>query len=219
MNKGCFKKGCIPWNTGKICPQISGKNHWNYGGKMTKKHKRILLLSRKGLIPWNKGNKGLYHHSKETREKIKKNNSRYWLNKKRSSDDIKKFIKSHLGKKASEKTKRKMSENNPRIWLGKKMPKESIEKISGKNNWNWKGGLHREKHNSDCRYVRWRKKVFKRDNWTCQKCGIKGGCGKTVYLNAHHIKSWAKYPKLRYVVKNGITYCKDCHKLFHTSFK
>ena len=56
-------------------------------------------------------------------------------------------------------------------------------------------------------YKKWRKAVFERDSYTCQVCQKVGG-----YLEAHHIKSWAKYPKLRYKINNGITLCKKCHK-------
>ena len=54
----------------------------------------------------------------------------------------------------------------------------------------------------------WREKVFKRDKYTCQNCKQKGG-----YLEPHHIKSWAKYPKLRFRLNNGLTLCHNCHKL------
>ena len=55
------------------------------------------------------------------------------------------------------------------------------------------------------KYKVWRRKVFKRDSYTCQKCS------ETKYVEAHHIKSWEKYPKLRYVIRNGITLCQKCH--------
>src|SRR3990167_7274609 len=61
-------------------------------------------------------------------------------------------------------------------------------------------------HLRDLKYMVWRSKVFKRDGYTCQGCG-KNSC----YLEPHHIKGWAKYIKLRYVVSNGLTLCKDCH--------
>jgi hypothetical protein len=35
--KNAFKKGMIPWCKGKSIPKISGKNHWNYGGKLARK--------------------------------------------------------------------------------------------------------------------------------------------------------------------------------------
>jgi len=59
----------------------------------------------------------------------------------------------------------------------------------------------------------WRKAIFERDNYTCQKCGAKNGEGKYIYLEAHHIKQFAYYPELRFELNNGITLCKKCHKL------
>lgn len=56
--------------------------------------------------------------------------------------------------------------------------------------------------------ILWREKIFKRDNYTCQMCGKRG-----VYLEADHIKSWIKFPKLRHVSSNGRTLCRECHKL------
>lgn len=57
----------------------------------------------------------------------------------------------------------------------------------------------------------WRKKVYARDNYTCQCCGDDKGHN----LNAHHILPYMQYPKFRFDVNNGITLCEDCHKEFH----
>jgi len=56
-------------------------------------------------------------------------------------------------------------------------------------------------------YKAWRKAVFERDDYTCQWCHTRGGM-----LNADHIKPFAIYPDLRFVVSNGRTLCNACHR-------
>jgi hypothetical protein len=58
-------------------------------------------------------------------------------------------------------------------------------------------------------YKKWRKDVYTRDSFCCQW----PGCINKKKLNAHHIRTWANYPALRYDVNNGITLCKQHHKM------
>jgi 5-methylcytosine-specific restriction endonuclease McrA len=64
-------------------------------------------------------------------------------------------------------------------------------------------------YNNDLQYKKWRSDVYKRDNFTCQW----PGCSLKKRLNAHHIKTWAHYPGLRYILANGITLCYKHHKM------
>lgn len=56
------------------------------------------------------------------------------------------------------------------------------------------------------KYKYWKQEVFKRDNYTCQCCGKRGG-----NLNAHYLYNFSEYKDLRYDVSNGITLCEKCH--------
>lgn len=85
----------------------------------------------------------------------------------------------------------------------------------GKKNPNWKGGIWLSKlkvytHYKNSEYKTWRERVFRRDNYTCQECRIRG-----VFLHPHHIKSYTYYPEYRYDIDNGITLCVPCHHQLH----
>ena len=86
--------------------------------------------------------------------------------------------------------------------------------FAGEKNPRWKGGITpiNQKIRHSLKLKRWRRNVFKRDNYRCQECNARGGKGKAVILNAHHIKPFSKYPELRFAIDNGITLCKNCHK-------
>jgi 5-methylcytosine-specific restriction endonuclease McrA len=56
-----------------------------------------------------------------------------------------------------------------------------------------------------------RNEVFKRDNYTCQVCGIRYTTNPD-WFDAHHIIDRSEIPNGGYVKENGITVCKDsCH--------
>jgi hypothetical protein len=99
------------------------------------------------------------------------------------------------------------------------------EKSSG-----WKGGITpiNKLIRATSKYEDWRMQVFKKDNFTCQRCGAKRG------LNAHHKKPLSqilselkeKYPlfdlyevamndKELWDINNGITLCEKCHEEIH----
>ena len=63
-------------------------------------------------------------------------------------------------------------------------------------------------------YNQWRISVLERDKYTCQHCGQIGG-----RLEAHHIKNYKDFKKLRTDIDNGITLCKKCHKKTHKKTK
>lgn len=85
----------------------------------------------------------------------------------------------------------------------------------------WKGFLTAEQtriRNSQ-EYAEWRKAVFKRDDYTCQCCGVRSCAGHPVELHAHHLENFAHNEDLRFDVGNGITLCYDCHDIrAHGSF-
>lgn len=78
---------------------------------------------------------------------------------------------------------------------------------------NWQGGIYPENQKARRRkiYFLWKIAVFTRDNYICQKCG-RSKFVDEIKLNAHHIKSFSKFPELRYAIDNGITYCETCHR-------
>ena len=60
-------------------------------------------------------------------------------------------------------------------------------------------------------YARWRRLVYERDYFTCQKCKDNTGGN----LVAHHINGYHWDKESRTEIDNGITLCTSCHKDFH----
>lgn len=105
------------------------------------------------------------------------------------------------GKKHSEKTKFKMSQN----CIGENNPNYNFKLTS-------EDRLRYRKYTNG--YYYWQQSVLKRDNYTCQKCKHKGKY-KDNFMSVHHINNFSQFEKQRTDLQNGITLCKDCHKLIH----
>jgi 5-methylcytosine-specific restriction endonuclease McrA len=93
----------------------------------------------------------------------------------------------------------------PEPWnKGRKCPQ-----LGGANHHLWRGGVtpENEKIRHSQKYYQWRDAVYKRDDYTCQECGDRGG-----RLQADHVKPFAFFPELRFDVNNGRTLCKRCHE-------
>ena len=86
---------------------------------------------------------------------------------------------------------------------------------SGSNNSRWNYNLSQEERINKRKTEKdtiWKKKIFARDNYTCQKCR------KQSNLIAHHLNSYNWCVKERYMTENGICLCQDCHKNFHSIY-
>lgn len=84
------------------------------------------------------------------------------------------------------------------------------ENLKGIKNPNYKNGdyIALNIFRNTPEYKEWRIRIFIRDNFTCQSCKKRGG-----NLEVHHIKPAILYKELILEMSNGITLCKECHKL------
>ncbi|KKM03810.1 hypothetical protein LCGC14_1770690 [marine sediment metagenome] len=122
-------------------------------------------------------------------------------------DNQGRFIKGHKGIGGFGKGSRHTPEAKEKV-------RQSLLGKVGEQARNWQGGKTDIQIivRYSTRMKAWRDKVFERDNYICQRCGAKCGNGKTIKLHAHHIKSFAQYPELRFDIDNGLTLCHPCHR-------
>ena len=68
---------------------------------------------------------------------------------------------------------------------------------------------------------RFRDACYKRDKYSCAKCGFKSSPEKAEEeLDAHHITDRTEMPNGGYVKENGISLCAPCHikaEVFHST--
>lgn len=160
------------------------------------------MVFKKGQLAWNKNKKLSLIH----RNKISESNK----SKKRTSEQRQRMSEIRKGKKHTEETRTKIGLAN----IGRNFNLDTKKKLSeahkGEKHHNWKGGITSKnlQIRNSFEMRQWRINVFKRDGFKCQVCNEIGG-----KLEAHHIKSFSEYPELRFEINNGITLCKECHKL------
>lgn len=149
--------------------------------------------------------------------------TQHWDNYKTCSKECKaKLISSNLlGRKKTEQHCKNLSKSMKNSEANKKTRfKKGIENVAyGRNqtgpaNNNWKGGITNtnQKRRNDPRLLEWRKLVFERDHYTCQKCGTKG------FLQAHHIIPFSEDFSKAFDIENGLTVCVPCHEEIHGRF-
>lgn len=133
------------------------------------------------------------------------------LKRKPLSEDLKKRISDRLkGRKLSVEHKR----NVVTSLTGRKLSDTARKNIGfaklKERNPNWKGGIDKDKRGiKTAEYKAWRYDIFCRDWFACQM----PGCNEPdTRIEAHHIKTYEKFPELKLVVSNGITLCKGCHR-------
>jgi len=141
--------------------------------------------------------------------------SKYQIGQKRTDEQKLKMSNSHKGKtsnfkgrKNTEETKQRIREKVKKQWEEGFYDNRPNLSHKGKDNPSWKGGISNCRAMNTKEYKYWRSAVFERDNWTCKTCFRRSG-----KLEAHHIKEWAKFPELRFIVENGVTLCYECHRL------
>lgn len=66
-------------------------------------------------------------------------------------------------------------------------------------------------------YNKWRKQVFKKDNYICKKC--KGKFSRENQLHAHHLIKFSESIEFAFDVNNGMTLCRKCHLKEHSTQK
>lgn len=166
-------------------------------------------------------------HSLETRNKMKQNNAKFWLDKKRPNLHSEKtreimsekrkgknlgnifgFKKGQLSWNTGQNSRPNCLECNKK--LSDYRGKLCIKCFRSKHHPNYiedRSQLKKHNRRNDMSYKEWSRNVKIRDGWKC-KISDENCNGR---IEAHHILSWKDYLELRYDINNGISLCHFHH--------
>lgn len=164
-------------------------------------------------------------HSEETKRKISLSLMGHVV----TEHTRKKLRKANLGFQRPEEIKIKIAHSMKGVntWMKgrRNSPATQFKKghMAGEKHPMWKGGVTplNQKIRQSFEYKQWRTTIFKRDNFTCQICGVRG-----LQLNADHIETFAMLLRKHGItdvqtalictelwdIKNGRTLCVSCHR-------
>ena len=178
-----FKKGHPPYEGTEKTRFKKGDVPWNKNKELSLETRRKISEARKGRAPWNKGKKA-------PQISVSKMGSKHPMWKGGTYDKC----------LCGSSKQRRSPECRSCANKGNKSPFYK----DGRSGFN---RTERQNIMTTAKYRHWRIAVFKRDSYICQMCNERGG-----KLQVDHIKSFYKYPKLRFDIKNGRTLCVECHK-------
>lgn len=121
------------------------------------------------------------------------------------------------GKKHSAETRKIQSQKASRPKPHLRGKRNGMSGRTGAHNPNYKGGSspERQRFYSSGEWKELVRQVYKRDNYLCQRCGAAHNTKNK--LHAHHIKTWAEHPNLRFEISNLLTVCNFCHNWIHSN--
>ncbi len=148
----------------------------------------------------------------EVKKRISNSLKKYHKKNPQAAKNISKLLRGSVGRNKGCHWKVKDTSNMNKDKIGKK--RKNVDWLKGENNYGWIKDrsklavlLNGEEYRNSPMSREWALLVKKRDKWSCK---IKNkNCDRRIV--AHHILSWAMFPKLRYEVNNGITLCHFHH--------
>ena len=190
---------------------LSGKNNPFYGKKHTPKTRQRISFCRAG-------NRDLSEYTNEIIELYQKGLTSYQIAEKLKVS--RSYITTTLKRNGI-----KLRQGG-KLWIKGQIPWNKNKKspqTSGKNNGNYKGGISplNQRIRHCLKYKKWIEDIFIIDNWTCQKCGQRGGNLEADHypkkfcdiLKDNNIKSLEEAENCEELwnLNNGRTVCLKCH--------